>query len=339
MPFMPEMFSFCGKRFQVYKRAHKTCDTVFPTRGRWVHRAVHLDTRCDGQAHGGCQAGCLIFWKEAWLKRDKPSSTYREPEPAKARSIAPVGSLRSAIDESDVLARAQGSVDMQGGATTYVCQATRLPYATSRLDWWDIRQYVEDYTSGNVSFKHMLTGFIYSIYYNLSQAGIGLGRPMRWLYDRLCPLWRGSPFPRKSGVIPEGEHYTNGVPRSATWRVRTREAATGDSSDAQHRKQESRHVLGCRNGALLREDLQGPQACDSDRRREDGHHAGDEESLHHPGISCMPGSIQRMSDVLPKEHLSVLERDLAREGWIYGPGRRSVGRSGLASALESRLVH
>ena len=33
MPFMPEMFAFCGKRFQVYKRAHKTCDTVFPIQG------------------------------------------------------------------------------------------------------------------------------------------------------------------------------------------------------------------------------------------------------------------------------------------------------------------
>src|SRR5579863_5800546 len=69
MPFMPEMFAFCGQRFKVYKRAHKTCDTVFPIRGRRVARAVHLETRCDGSAHGGCQAGCLIFWKEAWLKR------------------------------------------------------------------------------------------------------------------------------------------------------------------------------------------------------------------------------------------------------------------------------
>ena len=68
MPFMPEMLGFCGKKFQVYKRAHKTCDTVFPTRGRRVERAVHLETRCDGEAHGGCQATCLIFWKEAWLK-------------------------------------------------------------------------------------------------------------------------------------------------------------------------------------------------------------------------------------------------------------------------------
>ena len=29
MPFMPEMFAFCGERFQVFKRAHKGCDTVF----------------------------------------------------------------------------------------------------------------------------------------------------------------------------------------------------------------------------------------------------------------------------------------------------------------------
>src|ERR1700693_124510 len=76
-PFMPEMFAFCGRRFQVYKRAHKTCDTVFPVRERRVDRAVHLETRCDGQAHGGCDAGCLMFWKEAWLKPG--DGTGREP--------------------------------------------------------------------------------------------------------------------------------------------------------------------------------------------------------------------------------------------------------------------
>src|SRR5882762_6251854 len=69
LSFMPQMFQYCGKRFQVFKRAHKTCDTVFPIRGRKMADAVHLETRCDGAAYGGCQAGCLIFWKEAWLKR------------------------------------------------------------------------------------------------------------------------------------------------------------------------------------------------------------------------------------------------------------------------------
>jgi hypothetical protein len=30
MPFMAEMFAFCGKRFRIHKSAHKACDTVFP---------------------------------------------------------------------------------------------------------------------------------------------------------------------------------------------------------------------------------------------------------------------------------------------------------------------
>jgi len=28
LPFMPQMFKYCGKRFRVYRRAHKTCDTI-----------------------------------------------------------------------------------------------------------------------------------------------------------------------------------------------------------------------------------------------------------------------------------------------------------------------
>ena len=32
--------------------------------------SVHLEgVRCDGSGHDGCEACCLIFWKEAWLKR------------------------------------------------------------------------------------------------------------------------------------------------------------------------------------------------------------------------------------------------------------------------------
>ena len=69
LPFMPQMFEHCGRRFRVRSSAYKTCDTVS---GHYVGRrlpdAVHLDVRCDGQAYGGCQAGCLIFWKNAWLK-------------------------------------------------------------------------------------------------------------------------------------------------------------------------------------------------------------------------------------------------------------------------------
>jgi hypothetical protein len=24
---------------------------------------------CNGQAYGGCQRGCYVFWKEIWLRR------------------------------------------------------------------------------------------------------------------------------------------------------------------------------------------------------------------------------------------------------------------------------
>jgi hypothetical protein len=197
MPFMPEMFAFCGKRFQIYKRAHKTCDTVFPIRGRRLERAVHLETRCDGQAHGGCQAGCLLFWKEAWLK---PVGGAVPEDDAGQELVTQSG---RGITEADVQAHAHAP-DSTSEAPVYVCQATRLPYATKDLAWWDIRQYVEDYASGNVGLRSILSGFVYSTYYNLSQAGIGLGRPMRWLYNALRPLWRGSRFPRSTGTIPEG---------------------------------------------------------------------------------------------------------------------------------------
>ena len=68
LPFMPQMFQYCGRRLQVIARAHKTCD-VIAGEGRRLSEAIHLDTRCDGEAFGGCQASCLLFWKQAWVKK------------------------------------------------------------------------------------------------------------------------------------------------------------------------------------------------------------------------------------------------------------------------------
>jgi hypothetical protein len=204
MPFMPEMFAFCGKRFQVYKRAHKTCDTVFPVRGRRVNRAVHLDTRCNGHAHGGCQASCLIFWKEPWLKPISGNS----PENAASRATpgyGPMNASPSASECTESTLLSQARVDHPDGEPSYVCQATELPSATESLEWWNIRQYVEDYASGNVGLWRIVCGAVYFLYYAISRAGIGLGRPMRWVYDKFYLLWRGTPFPRKQGTIPEGE--------------------------------------------------------------------------------------------------------------------------------------
>jgi hypothetical protein len=205
MPFMPEMFAFCGQRFQVYKRAHKTCDTVFPVRGRRVHQAVHLDTRCDGSAHGGCQAGCILFWKLAWLRPlgKKPPQDAGFPHAPSSPRFGADSSV-AGCSESVVWDRAC-TVPAEGEEPSYVCQATRLPYATTDLEWWDLRQYVEDYRSGNVGLWSLVCGPIYFLVYWLTRAGIGVGRPLRWFYDTFYPLWAGAPFPRRRGVIPAGQ--------------------------------------------------------------------------------------------------------------------------------------
>ena len=206
MPFMPEMFRFCGNRFQVLKRAHKTCDYSGPVAGaRRVVGAVHLATRCDGDAHNGCQAGCLIYWKDAWLKSVEDADKDAAPSNLISHREQTSGAIPLHFCRESDVAAGTYRVDPASGEREYVCQATEVPRATRPLAWWDVRQYVEDYLSGNVGIRRLLASLVYSVYYNLSQAGIGIGAPMRWLYDKLRPLWGGSRWPKAGGIIPEGQ--------------------------------------------------------------------------------------------------------------------------------------
>jgi hypothetical protein len=209
LPFMPEMFNHCGRRLQIFKRAHKTCDTVNKTGGRRMLNTVHLDgVRCDGQAHGGCQAGCLIFWKDAWLKS--------VPGPSSPVAVSPRQELRevdgqtSGCREEDVWAATNVGASEDAADPVYVCQATQVPVATELLAWWNTQQYVEDFASGNVGLGQMVRGFIYMGYRGLINSGIGLGRPLRWFYDRFQRLWGGVPYPRKHGRIPAGARTPSG---------------------------------------------------------------------------------------------------------------------------------
>src|SRR5690348_11467311 len=71
LPLMPETLKFAGRQPPVLLSAHKTCDTInHKGTTRRMERAAHLvGARCDGSAHGGCQAGCMLFFKEEWLER------------------------------------------------------------------------------------------------------------------------------------------------------------------------------------------------------------------------------------------------------------------------------
>ena len=204
LPFMPEMFAFCGKRLVVAKRAHKTCDTVNKSGGRKMKNAVHLDgVRCDGQAHGDCQAACLIFWKEAWLERvDAAQSSMTA---GKRES----GSADARLSERDIWTAARARDDVNEVDPTYVCQATLLPQATTSLPWWDFRQYLEDYTSGNASIWQLLSGGIYVGYYGLvtrvARHSRRMSAVLMRLYDAAQAFAGGVPYPRRWGTVAPGE--------------------------------------------------------------------------------------------------------------------------------------
>jgi len=144
LPFMPEMLQFCGRRFRVAKLALKLCDTITWTGMHRMRNAVHLEgTRCDGQAHGDCQAGCNIYWKEAWLRRVPDG----EPE------LAPVPRCTLAM----LSAATRKTPDcLDNGAARYSCQATELLRAAPEsIPSWDGRQYVHDVRSGNANAMDM----------------------------------------------------------------------------------------------------------------------------------------------------------------------------------------
>ena len=175
LAFMPEMLEFCGHRFRVGRSAHKTCDTITGDNlGRRMERCVHLENvRCDGSAHGGCQAACLIFWKEAWLKRvepARPSLMWRFV--AGSGSASSPESAGSGGCTEEVLHRMTLQQEPSvGEEPAYRCQITQLLGATSALPWWEPSQYARDCLSGNVRLPSLLKGSFFRMLYGLATVG------------------------------------------------------------------------------------------------------------------------------------------------------------------------
>lgn len=154
LPFMPEMAAYCGQTLQVSKRVDKACDTIGKAGARRMNDSVLLDgLRCLGTHHGGCQALCTIFWKEAWLERAAPAPVAHVPVSA----LGPGGD--ATVEPPEILLRATRQDEGAGGdQPVYSCQATRLPEATTPMHWWHPGQYLRDYLSGNVTLGVMIRG-------------------------------------------------------------------------------------------------------------------------------------------------------------------------------------
>jgi hypothetical protein len=216
LPFMPEMLRFCGQRLRVASRADKTCDTIESYLSRRMRDTVHLaGAHCDGSSHGGCQAGCLTFWKESWLKNIR--------EPAKAASQS-VGAPEAAVSaRSDLLEAAALVADAPDEMQRlYSCQATELRRASEPLSTWDVRQYAREVLSGNVGLLHLLrTCFFAAIRFSL---GYGPGYRLKiWLYRQLQPILHGPKFMFETGTLKKTPHQTIGLRPGDRVRVKSYE--------------------------------------------------------------------------------------------------------------------
>ena len=89
-----------------------------------MHDTVFLeDLRCDGSAHGGCQAACRIYWKESWLRR-----VNSETQPTRASESGDTTLVELATTATTV---GVGS-DLHEGdeGHVYRCQATEAVRAS-----------------------------------------------------------------------------------------------------------------------------------------------------------------------------------------------------------------
>jgi hypothetical protein len=163
LPFMPEMLEYCGERFTVYKVAHKLCDTMTATGMRRMRDAVHLaGVRCDGQAHGGCQTACLIYWKEAWLRRVDPATAEGAGAPAPSPDPP-----RLTVADLHIRSRRPSS----NGEELFSCQATELLRAAPEpLPFRQLGQYAWDLRSGNVGVLAVLRAFLAGLFNRLQSA-------------------------------------------------------------------------------------------------------------------------------------------------------------------------
>jgi len=72
--FMPGMWAYCGQRLRVLQPIDRMMSEKTGEM-RALNQTVILEgVTCDGKAHGGCQRGCYVFWKETWLKRIRRSA-------------------------------------------------------------------------------------------------------------------------------------------------------------------------------------------------------------------------------------------------------------------------
>ena len=136
LPFMKEMEEFCGQPAQVYRILDKVYDYGRSRLMRRLDNAVLLvGLRCNGSAHGGCEAACYLIWKAEWL------------EPLSSTELPKLGTEGSKPDPE---------IEVMAGAT-YSCQYTQLTSASRPQAALSAHALLGPMVVGNVSLGAFLT--------------------------------------------------------------------------------------------------------------------------------------------------------------------------------------
>ena len=157
LPFMPEMAKFCGQRARVFRCVDKIHDYNRSKALRRLRDVVLLvGLRCDGGAHGGCQASCYLLWKEAWLKPAPEGCSEHE------RTGHGTPTLWSECPPS---------------TGPYTCQFTQLAAASTPMSRWDIWQDVRPLVSGNVTVGAFCVAVLTRLFNAVQRARDGVSYP------------------------------------------------------------------------------------------------------------------------------------------------------------------
>jgi hypothetical protein len=158
LPFMPEMLEFCGQSFRVSRRGLTVCIYAPGSPlGFNTDDVVTLEgIRCSGAAHDGCQKSCLIFWREAWLRKVEHTA------------------VQSHIDlQSIEQLRARLKVSI--GLGSYYCQASELKRATHSLSGRErIERYLDGLRAGNFSAAQMARSTVTWLFWRIRRRFLGI---------------------------------------------------------------------------------------------------------------------------------------------------------------------
>lgn len=147
IPFMPEMVQYVDKQFRVSNRIEKICWVTEESCSRRLPNTVLLeDLRCAGSSHGGCQAECRIYWKDAWVEKVSEGAPIRESDPDDLEA------LRAQVTPGTRTTRDLGS----GPEEVFRCQITDSVRASTPVQPREWNQYTAELRHRNVGIVPFL---------------------------------------------------------------------------------------------------------------------------------------------------------------------------------------